>query len=155
MSILTLYLDNSVVGGYFDPVFEEPTRLLWQMAEEGKCRFVASVVTQQEAVLAPPAVVKLFAQTFPDSSSLLELTNRAEDLAIAYVKTGIVTSKYVDDARHVATATTHGIGVLVSWNFRHLANYRRESGFNRVYLENGYPQVRIISPQELVYEGDY
>ena len=84
---------------------------------------------------------------------LLELTNRAEELAIAYVDSGIVTSKYVDDARHVAIATTHGIGVLVSWNFRHLANYRRESGFNQVNLENGYPAVRIISPLELVY-GD-
>jgi len=153
MSVLTLYLDNSVLGGYFDAEFEEPTRLLWRMAEKEKCRFVASVVTQQEVILAPPAVVKLFTQTFPDSSFLLELTSRAEELAIAYVKSGVVTSKYVDDARHVAIATTHGIGVLVSWNFRHLANYRRESGFNRVNLENGYPAVRIISPLELVY-GD-
>ncbi len=33
------------------------------------------------------------------------------------------------DARHVAIATTHGIGIIVSWNFKHLANYQRESGF--------------------------
>jgi hypothetical protein len=154
MSILTLYLDNSIVGGYFDAEFEGPTRLLWQMAEKGKCRFVASVVTQQEAVLAPPYVVKLFAQTFPDNSSLLDLSPRAEELATAYVAAGIVTKKCVDDARHVAIATTNGIGVLVSWNFKHLANYRRESGFNRVNVENGYPQIRILSPQELVYEDN-
>jgi len=154
MSILTLYLDNSVVGGYFDTEFEEPTRLLWQLAEKGKCRFVASVVTQQEVVLAPPKVVRLFAETFPDSSALLELSSRAEELATAYVDARIVTQKYVDDARHVAIATTNGIGVLVSWNFKHLANYRRESGFNRVNVENGYPQVRILSPQELVYEDN-
>jgi len=83
---------------------------------------------------------------------ILELSSRAEELAISYVKSGIVTPKYVDDARHVAIATTHGIGVLVSWNFRHIANYRRESGFNRVNIENGYPTIRIISPLELVYE---
>jgi hypothetical protein len=154
MSILTLYLDNSVIGGYFDVEFEEPTRLLWRMAEQGKCRFVASVVTQQETVLAPPNVIQLFAETFPDSSALLSLTHRAEELANTYVKSGIVSPKYVDDARHVAIATTNGIGILVSWNFRHLANYHRESGFNRINVENGYPQIRIISPQELVYEGD-
>lgn len=153
MAVLTVYLDNSILGGYFDSEFQEPTRRLWRMAEAGECRFVASVVTQQEASLAPPQVVRLFARTFPDDTALLELTPRAEELAQAYLAAGVVSDRYVDDARHVAIATTNGIGVLVTWNFRHLANYRREAGFNRVNLENGYPSVRIISPLEIVYES--
>lgn len=153
MAVLTVYLDNSILGGYFDPEFEEPTRRLWCMAETGECRFVASVVTQQEATQAPPAVVRLFARTFPDDTALLELTRRAEELAQAYVTAGVVSTRYVDDARHVAIATTHGVGVLVTWNFRHLANYRREAAFNRVNQESGYPAIRIISPLELVYEA--
>jgi predicted nucleic acid-binding protein len=154
MPALTLYLDNSVIGGYFDPEFENATRRLWTMAEGGQFRFVVSVVTQQEAVLAPPDVVELFARTFPDNSLLLSLTDRAEQLAQAYVAAGILTAKYIDDARHVAIATTHGIGIIVSWNFRHLANYQRESGFNRVNSVYGYPAVRIISPSELVYGNE-
>jgi predicted nucleic acid-binding protein len=154
MTPVTLYLDNSVLGGYFDPEFEEATRKLWVLAEAGQYRFVASVVTQQEAVLAPPDVVALFARTFPDDFVLLQLTDRANELADAYLAAGVVTAKYADDARHVATATTHGIGVIVSWNFRHLVNYQREAGFNRVNLEYGYPTVRIISPQELIYGND-
>jgi predicted nucleic acid-binding protein len=152
MAVLTVYLDNSILGGYFDSEFEDATQRLWRMAEAGTCRFVASVVTQDEASLAPADVVRLFARTFPDSPALLELTSRAEELAQAYLAAGVVSTKYIDDARHVAIATTHGIGVLVTWNFRHLANYRREAGFNRVNLENGYPAIRIISPLELVYE---
>lgn len=153
MAVLTMYLDNSILGGYFDAEFEEPTRRLWRMAEAGECQFIASVVTQQEAVVAPPNVVRLFAWTFPDPSALLELTPRAEELARAYLAAGVVSAQYVDDARHVAIATTHGIGLLVTWNFRHLANYRREAGFNRINLENGYPAIRIISPLEIVYES--
>ena len=151
MAILTVYLDNSILGGYFDSEFEEPTRRLWRMAEAEECRFVASVVTQEEASRAPANVVCLFTQTFPGSLGLLELTPRAEELAQAYVVAGVVSAKYVDDARHVAIATTHGIGLLVTWNFRHLANYRREAGFNRVNSESGYPAIRIISPLEIVY----
>ncbi len=49
-------------------------------------------------------------------------------------------------------ATTHGLGVIVSWNFRHLANVRREADFNRVNSLSGYPPVRIVSPPEVVYE---
>jgi len=152
MAVLTAYLHNSVLGGYFDPEFEDATRRLWRMAEAGECRFIASTVTQQEATLAPANVVRLFARTFPDDSALLELTPRAEELAQAYLVAGVVSAKYVDDARHVAVATTHGIGVLVTWNVRHLANYRREAAFNRINLENGYPAIRIISPLEIVYE---
>jgi predicted nucleic acid-binding protein len=153
MGVLTVYLDNSIFGGYFDPEFQSPTRRLWHLADVGDCSFVASTVTQQEATLAPPKVVRLFARTFPDDSALLPLTPRAENLAQIYVAAGVVSAKYVDDARHVAIATTHGIAVLVTWNFRHLANYRREAGFNRVNLENGYPPIRIISPLEIVYES--
>jgi len=153
MTPVTLYLDNSILGGYFDDEFEAATKRLWLLAQAGQYRFVASVVTQQEAVLAPPDVVALFAKTFPDDSALLQLTARASELADAYLAAGVVSAKYADDARHVATATTHGIGVIVSWNFRHLVNYQREANFNRVNLEHGYPLVRILSPQELVY-GD-
>ena len=111
-------------------------------------------VTQQEAALAPPNVIELFARTFPDDSLLLPLSERAEELAQAYVADGILTAKYIDDARHVAIATTHGIGIIVSWNFKHLANYQRESSFNRVNFVYGYPAVRIISPSELVYGNE-
>jgi len=64
-----------VIGGYFDSEFKDATRRLWAMAAAGQCRFVASVVTQQEAALAPPDVVQLFAQTFPNDSLLLPLTD--------------------------------------------------------------------------------
>jgi hypothetical protein len=112
------------------------------------------VVTQQEAALAPPDLVQLFAVTFPDNSLLLPLTNRAEELARAYIADGIVSARFIDDARHVAIATTHGIGVIVSWNFKHLVNLQRESGFNRVNSMYGYPSVRIISPSELIYGNE-
>jgi predicted nucleic acid-binding protein len=143
-----------VIGGYFDPEFETATRRLWTLADAAQFRFVVSVVTQQEATLAPPEVIQLFARTFPDDSFLLPLTNRAEELAQAYVAEGILTAKFIDDARHVAIATTHGIGIIVSWNFKHLANFQRESGFNRVNSVYGYPSVRIISPSELVYGNE-
>jgi hypothetical protein len=124
------------------------------LAEAGQFRFVVSVVTQQEAALAPPDLVQLFAVTFPDNSLLLPLTNRAEELARAYIADGIVSARFIDDARHVAIATTHGIGVIVSWNFKHLVNLQRESGFNRVNSMYGYPSVRIISPSELIYGNE-
>lgn len=62
-----------------------------------------------------------------------------------------VTPKYTDDARHVAACTVSKIDYLVSWNFRHLVNVQRETGFNAVNLLQGYRTIRIVNPLELIY----
>jgi hypothetical protein len=43
------------------------------------------------------------------------------------------------------------IRLIVSWNFRHLVNVRREDGFNAVNLLEGWPPIRIVSPKEIIY----
>jgi hypothetical protein len=45
----------------------------------------------------------------------------------------------------------HRVNHLVSWNYRHLVNVRREAGFNAVNLLQGYPPVSIVNPKELIY----
>ncbi|MEI6127857.1 MAG: hypothetical protein WCQ99_15025, partial [Pseudomonadota bacterium] len=49
-------------------------------------------------------------------------------LAQAYLKAKVVSPNYTDDARHVAIATVEQIDLIVSWNFKHLVNVRREDG---------------------------
>ena len=70
MRALEIYLDTSVIGGYFDDEFKEETRALWSLQEKGIYRFVSSVVTLDEISGAPARVRKLFANTF-DAQSLL------------------------------------------------------------------------------------
>jgi hypothetical protein len=70
------------------------------------------------------------------------------------VEQGVVSPKFEDDARHVAACTVHGVGLLVSWNFKHLVNVRREAGFNGMNLLKGYPEIRIVNPLELIYEPE-
>ena len=65
----------------------------------------------------------------------------------------IVPPKFADDALHVAMATVHGIRLFVSWNFKHLVNVCREDSFNAVNVLRGWPTVRIVSPEEIIY-GD-
>jgi hypothetical protein len=121
--------------------------------ELGQWRFVTSLVTVEELEQAPERVRDLFARSFqPDD--LLEITREIQELARAYVADGVVSPKFQDDARHVAACTLHGIGLLVSWNFKHLVNVRREAGFNRVNLLKGYPSLRIVNPLELIYEPE-
>ena len=151
MSIPTLYLDTSVIGGYYDAEWMQDTRELWRQAKEGKWKLVTSVITERELLAAPPAVRALFDETFPSADVLLAATDEADDLAQEYLKASVVSERYADDAMHVAICTVHRISFLVSWNFRHLVNVQREAGFNAVNLLQGYPMLSIVNPKEIIY----
>jgi hypothetical protein len=154
MHIPTLYLDTSVVGGYFDDEWKDATQEMFRLADLGLYHFVASVVTANEIMGAPPEVQSHFASTFTDPAQLLELSDEAEALAQCYVAAGVVTPKYLDDARHIAIATIHALPLVVSWNFKHLANIKREAGFNAINLLQDYSQIRILTPLQLLNEPD-
>ncbi|MGD1032530.1 MAG: PIN domain protein [Opitutaceae bacterium] len=147
---LSLYLDTSVVGGYHDPEFMSVTRELWRLREAGLFRFISSVVVDREIAGAPERVRELMRTTFA-AEPLLALTPEADALASAYLTHKVVPAGYEDDAYHVAVCTVARIDFLVSWNFKHLTNARREAGFNAVNLLQGYPTVRMVAPTFLIH----
>jgi len=111
---------------------------------------MASGLGAREVIGAPPDVRHLFEDTFDRGSDLLPVTDENEDLARQYLGAGVVSAKYEDDARYVAICTVHRVNHLVSWNFKHLVNVRREAGFNAVNLLQGYPPISIVNPKELI-----
>ena len=153
MPATDLYLDTSVVGGYFDDEWQTATRQLWQQMKAGEFRFLTSTITLDELASAPERVQELFRDTFP-LDTVLDVSAESERLASSYIEAHVVTPKYTDDARHVAVCTTAQIEYLVSWNFRHLVNVEREKGFNRVNLLHGRRTIRIVNPLELIYGNE-
>ena len=139
-----------MIGGYYDPEFMPDTRALWRLRDEGRYRFFTSQLVFQETARAPERVRELMRSTFL-SEDILARTAETEDLAAAYIAQKVVPMKFDDDARHVAICTVAGIEHFASWNFKHLANARREAGFNAVNLLQGYPAVRIVAPTFLIH----
>ncbi len=76
-------------------------------------------------------------------------------LADAYLRDGVVPLRKRDDALHVAYATVFEMDVVLSWNFKHLANLRREARFMVINQAQGYLRSpRIVSPMELQDENE-
>ena len=142
-----------MIGGYYDAAFMADTRALWLLKKAGRFNFVTSRLVFQEITHAPERVRELMRDTFTPED-VLERSAEAEELAQAYLAQKVVPAAYDDDARHVAICTIARIEYLVSWNFKHLANVRRESGFNAVNLLQGYPPLRILSPTSLIHGYD-
>jgi predicted nucleic acid-binding protein len=153
MRALALYLDTSVIGGYFDVEFMADTRALWRLKEAGRFRFVCSVIVDQEIARASELVRALLRASVAPAD-MLPMTAEALELAGHYLADKVVPLDYADDARHVALCSVARIDYLVSWNYRHLANARRESGFNAVNLLQGYPPVRIVAPTFLLHGNE-
>ena len=151
MRIQTLYLDTSVIGGFHDTEWMDDTRELWAQRSRGLWAFLSSGLVAEEISDAPPEVRRTFEETFNRAEELLPITGEIEDLALEYLRAGVVSAKFEDDARHVAICTIHRVDHIVSWNFKHLVNVRRSAGFNAVNLLQGFPPVSIVNPKELIY----
>jgi len=53
---------------------------------------------------------------------VLDLNDAARELARLFVSRKLISEKAVEDAFHVAVATSHGMDFLLTWNCRHIAN---------------------------------
>ena len=76
-----------------------------------------------------------------------------QQLAQRYLKKGIIPKAKMEDALHVAYATIYEMDVLLSWNFRHLANVNKEMKIQALNIEEGYRYpLRLLSPLEVMDE---
>jgi predicted nucleic acid-binding protein len=78
---VSLYLDTSVIGGYYDPEFMADTRALWRLRERGRLRFVTSQLVFQEIARAPSRVRELMRATF-QPGCILPRTGDVEELVV-------------------------------------------------------------------------
>jgi len=148
--IRKIYIDTSIVGGYFDDEFSSDTQALFKRLENKEIVFMISSVLQQELQKAPDNVRKLLDKYNTDCFVYIELTKEAIDLADKYIEEKVVGKTSADDCRHIALATINKADVLVSWNFKHIVNLDRIKGYNGVNLKYGYSVMEIRTPKELL-----
>ena len=145
-----LYFDTSVFGGVFDEEFEEISTMLFEKVKLGQIVCVYSDLSIAELKYAPPKVRDFF-ETLPrNQMEVVTVTEEAFKLANLYLEKNVVGKTSIDDCRHIATATINKVDYLVSWNFKHIVNVFRIRGYNSVNMKNGYMQLDIRSPKEIV-----
>ena len=147
---ITLYVDTSVIGGYFDIEFAKETQNLFDNLANSRYDIMYSSVTEYELLNAPKQV-REFLETIPDSlKKRVDLSEEAVQLADSYISESVVGKTSREDCFHIALATINKADVLVSWNFKHIVNIIRIRGYNAVNLKLGYSQIDIRSPKEII-----
>jgi hypothetical protein len=150
-----IYIDTSVVGGYFDEEFSEATTKLFERLNNCEIIFVVSDLLDLELINAPQNVRELLLSFSAEKFQRVELTDEAIKLADTYIHEKVVGKTSIEDCRHIALATINKVDVLASWNFKHIVNLDRIKGYNSVNLRLAYSMIEIRSPKDLVnYEND-
>jgi predicted nucleic acid-binding protein len=149
-----IYIDTSVVGGYFDEEFKEATIKLFERLDNNEIIFVVSDLLDLELINAPQQVREHLLKYSADKFQRVELTEEAIKLANTYIDEKVVGKTSLEDCRHIALATIHKVDVLASWNFKHIVNLDRIKGYNSVNLRLGYSMIEIRSPKDLVNYGN-
>lgn len=148
-----IYIDTSVVGGYYDIEFEHETKLLFQRLENNEVRFIISDLMLLELEAAPSKVKRLISDLEESDIDFVELTDEAKLLGELYIKEGVVGKTSLNDCYHIAIATITNADVLASWNFKHIVNYDRIKAYNSINMKMGYNVLEIRNPRDLIDEG--
>ena len=148
MKVLRIYIENSVIGGYFDKEFKEYTQKLFCDFKTGKYKPIISSHVIAELENGAPKKVKENLKTLDYNE--FNISDEMIKLAEKYIEQKIVSEKYYSDALHIAVATVIGVDVLVSWNFKHIVNLDKIKLFNSVNLREGYNILEIRTPREVV-----
>lgn len=111
---------------------------------------VISATVIAEIAEAPPHVKAFYDELLTDYLTIVPIVPAARALQQAYIDAHIVTREYADDALHVAVATISDCAMIVSWNFKHIVNFRKVPLYNAVNVQQGYRPLTIHSPMEVV-----
>jgi len=154
---LRLYLDTSVISHLFaedTPEKMNDTILLWKdLINDKHDIFVSPVVINEIRKCSEPRQGMMFEKLEQINLHILEETEEIFSLADEYISGGVLNAKNRDDCLHIAYAVIYNCDIIISWNFRHLVNFKT---INKVKVVNAihlYKEISIISPTMLIEEA--
>ena len=149
---LSLYLETSVVGAYLDngePFRRDLTIRWWEHELKEYDVFSSLLVRREIERIAEPHRTGYLKIIKPLKD--LDLTEEVAILAEGYIERGIFHRKYIADAVHVALASFHKVDYLVTWNFGHIANVRKQARIRLFNTAAGFFSPVIVTPEFLVH----
>jgi hypothetical protein len=154
MKRLRVYADTSVYGGCFDEEFARESLAFFEAVRKGKFKLIVSPTVLAELQRAPLQVRRVLAELSEQAVEMVEIADEVERLRDAYLEAKVLSLEHLADAEHIASASVAEVDFVVSWNFKHIVQFEKITGYQAVNLLNGYREIRIYSPREVVANED-
>jgi predicted nucleic acid-binding protein len=160
MNRLKIYLDTSVISFYFaddSPEFKNITIDFFENYSENYNLYISDIVLLEINKDKDPVSRKRMLEISKRFGIIkLNKFDELNNIAEIYIGNGVIPVKKVEDALHISYATYYEMDILLSWNFKHLANVNKE---HKIIIENlkmgyNYP-LRLLSPLEVLDDKDF
>ena len=156
MRKLKIYLDTSMISHLFaddTPEKMQDSNRLWEKCINGEYEiFISDIVTNEIRRCSEPKRGQMLEKMRQIEFQILPETSEISELANEYIKGGVLKEKNLDDCLHIAYAVINNCDVIVSWNFKHLVNFKTINKIKVVNTMQRYKEIGIISPTMLIEE---
>jgi predicted nucleic acid-binding protein len=163
MKRLKIYFDTSVINFLFAddaPQLRDATIEFFEnFVKTGKYAVYISdlVITEIEATKEAKKRTQLLNVTKNYPISFVEEQQSTEIVRLVdlYINKGILPVKSKTDAFHIAICVVNQIDILLTWNYKHLANINRKHKITQVNIENNYLHpLEILTPFEVIDDDE-
>lgn len=150
-----IYVESTIPSAYYtsrtapEMVERRDTTRRWWKKASVSCELVSSVVVLQELADGTSRHVP-FRLSMIQDLDLLDLTPAVRMTADVYMRRKLMPSDPPADALHLAFASHYNCDVLVTWNYRHLANANKLEHIRVVNSQLGLPVPLIATPRQLL-----
>ncbi|MBN2542502.1 PIN domain nuclease [bacterium] len=159
MKKLKIYLDTSVINFLYANDVPELKKITVEFFDcfvmKNKYKVYVSNVVIQEINKTKERLKrnKLLKVISKYNINIFTFTKESEKLADIYFKNKIVPISQIEDAYHIAISTCNSIDILLSWNFKHLPNIKKQLAVKKVNEKEGYySPLMMTNPMEVIYE---
>jgi hypothetical protein len=162
MKKLKIYLDTSIINFLKvedSPDYRQDTELFFEnnivsgKIETYVSRIVFEEINNTEDLKKRKELLSVF-DKYPYIKTLIADENNVKEINFLvknYLENGVIPRKNIADAFHVAYSTIFEMDILLSWNFRHLANINKEQKIIIINKLNGYNYpFRMANPLEVI-----
>lgn len=154
--LLSVYIETSIVSYLVarpsrDTVTAERQRQTreWWAKRRGWFRLLTSEVVDSEVVCGEPGMARRRMEALRGLPRLM-VDDEADELTKALIARGPLPPSAQSDAYHISLATVNRIGILLTWNCRHIANPRMYAAITKVCQDHGYEPPVLCTPNDLL-----
>jgi predicted nucleic acid-binding protein len=151
-----VYIESSVISYLTARSSDDPIRNAWQAVTAqwwstkiDSCTASISPYVIEEVSAGDPDAAKLRIDAIR-GLNLLDTNLEIEALADFLLMGGGLPLKARFDALHIACASYHGANVVLTWNFKHIANPVQLPVMRGLCAARGYRLPELVSPLEMM-----
>jgi len=150
---MKIYLETTIFNRFLETNrdYNTETINLFDRIVQNEVKAYSSTYVIEELDRAPePKRTEMLSLIQKYKIAVLEIDQRAYDLAEIYIEAGIIPVKFRVDGIHIAMAALHDMDCIVSLNFHHINKLKTKVATEIIHRLKGYNNPFICTPMEVI-----